>query len=86
MDRSAEDQHFGPPQAAPVQAGASIATHLPEPSQNYRTPALETQDAPAVQADALAAFFFAASDGAADMAMATMATALTSKNCENDFI
>jgi hypothetical protein len=85
MDRSALDQHFGPPQAAPVQAGASTATHLPEPSQNCRTPALETQDVPAVQADGFAIFFFA-SDGADDTAMATTATALTSKNCENDFM
>ena len=40
---------------------------------------------PAVQADGFAIFFFA-SDGADDTAMATTATALTSKNCENDFM
>jgi hypothetical protein len=70
---------------APLQAGSSTATIFPEPSQKCLTPALETQAAPGVQAFG-AAFFFAASDGAADTAMATTETAPISKIRAIDFM
>jgi hypothetical protein len=71
---------------APLQAGSSTATHLLEPSQKCLTPALETQAAPGVQAFAAADLFFAASDGAADTAMATIETAPTIKIRAIDFM
>jgi len=80
-----KDQHFGP-QFAPLQAGISTATHLPEPSQNCLTPALETQDAPVVQAAGFAIFFFAASEEAADTAIARTATTPTSDIRANVFM
>jgi hypothetical protein len=87
--RLLDNQHFGP-QLCPVQGGTSIATHLPSPLQNCLTPAFVTQDAPRVQAAGFAAafavFFFAASDEAAERAIATTATVPTSRIFANDFM